>query len=83
MIVANIAVFLDYLDTSIVSIALPTISVDLGVGSFTASWVMTSYLLALGSTLLLFGKLADRSGRDREIFIAGFVLFTFFVICHL
>lgn len=77
MIVASIAVFLDYLDTSIVSIALPTISVDLGVGSFTASWVMTSYLLALGSTLLLFGKLADRSGRDREIFIAGFVLFTF------
>lgn len=69
--------FLDYLDTSIVSIALPTISVDLGVGSFTASWVMTSYLLALGSTLLLFGKLADRSGHDREIFIAGFVLFTF------
>jgi EmrB/QacA subfamily drug resistance transporter len=76
MILASIAVFLDYLDTSIVSIALPTISVDLGVGSFTASWVMTSYLLALGSTLLLFGKLADRTGREREIFTAGFVLFT-------
>ncbi len=77
MILASIAVFLDYLDTSIVSIALPTISVDLGVGSFTASWVLTSYLLALGSTLLLFGKLADRTGREREIFTAGFVLFTF------
>ncbi len=77
MILASIAVFLDYLDTSIVSIALPTISVDLGFGSFTASWVMTSYLLALGSTLLLFGKLADRTGREREIFTAGFVLFTF------
>jgi len=76
MILASIAVFLDYLDTSIVSIALPTISVDLGFGSFTASWVMTSYLLALGSTLLLFGKLADRTGREREIFTAGFVLFT-------
>ncbi|WP_319378506.1 DHA2 family efflux MFS transporter permease subunit [uncultured Methanocorpusculum sp.] len=76
MILASTAVFLDYLDTSIVSIALPTISTDLGIGSLTASWVMTSYLLALGSTLLLFGKLADRTGRDREIFIAGFVLFT-------
>ncbi|ABN07456.1 drug resistance transporter, EmrB/QacA subfamily [Methanocorpusculum labreanum Z] len=76
MILASTAVFLDYLDTSIVSIALPTISADLGIGSLTASWVMTSYLLALGSTLLLFGKLADRTGRDREIFIAGFVLFT-------
>lgn len=76
MILASIAVFLDYLDTSIVSIALPMISVDLGFGSFTASWVMTSYLLALGSTLLLFGKLADRTGREREIFTAGFILFT-------
>ena len=68
---------MDYLDTSIVSIALPTISVDLGVGSFNASCVMTSYLLALGNTLLLFVKLADRTGSDREIFITGFVLFTF------
>ncbi len=76
MILASTAVFLDYLDTSIVSIALPTISADLGIGSLRASWVMTSYLLALGSTLLLFGKLTDRTGRDREIFTAGFVLFT-------
>lgn len=77
MILASAAVFMDYLDTSIVSIALPAISADFGAGSSTMSWVMTSYLLALGSTLLLFGKLADRTGHERLIFILGFGLFTF------
>ncbi|HKM41816.1 MAG TPA: DHA2 family efflux MFS transporter permease subunit [Methanocorpusculum sp.] len=77
MILASAAVFMDYLDTSIVSIALPAISADFGAGSSTMSWVMTSYLLALGSTLLLFGKLADRVGHERMIFTLGFGLFTF------
>lgn len=76
MILAAAAVFMDYLDTSIVSIALPSISESFGSGSSMSSWVMTSYLLALGSTLLLFGKLADRTGLQRLIFTAGFVLFT-------
>ncbi|HJK39704.1 MAG TPA: MFS transporter, partial [Methanocorpusculum sp.] len=76
MILAAAAVFMDYLDTSIVSIALPAISESFGSGSSLSSWVMTSYLLALGSTLLLFGKLADRTGLQRIIFTGGFVLFT-------
>jgi len=77
MILAAAAVFMDYLDTSIVSIVLPAISESFGSGSSMSSWVMTSYLLALGSTLLLFGKLADRTGLQRVIFTGGFVLFTF------
>lgn len=76
MILAAAAVFMDYLDTSIVSIALPAISESFGSGSSLSSWVMTSYLLALGSTLLLFGKLSDRTGLQRIIFTGGFVLFT-------
>ncbi|MDO5845473.1 MAG: MFS transporter [Methanocorpusculum sp.] len=76
MLVASGAVFMDYLDTSIVSIALPAITADLGVGSALSSWVMTGYLLALGSMLLVFGKIADRTGRYRAIFLSGFTLFT-------
>ena len=76
MVVAAAAVFMDYLDTSIVSIALPAITADFGTGSAVSAWVMTGYLLALASMLLVFGKLADRTGRYREIFISGFVLFT-------
>lgn len=76
LIVAGAAVFMDYLDTSIVSIALPAITNDLHVGSSISAWIMTGYLLALASMLLVFGKLADRSGRYREIFILGFIIFT-------
>ena len=54
MVVAASAVFMDYLDTSIVSIALPSITADLGVGSAVSAWVMTGYLLALASMLLVF-----------------------------
>lgn len=76
MVIAAAAVFMDYLDTSIVSIALPAITADFGTGSAVSAWIMTGYLLALASMLLVFGKLADRTGRYREIFITGFVLFT-------
>ena len=76
MILAAAAVFMDYLDTSIVSIALPAITADFGTGSAVSAWVMTGYLLALASMLLVFGKLADRTGRYREIFLTGFILFT-------
>lgn len=76
MVLAAAAVFMDYLDTSIVSIALPTITEDFGSASSMSAWIMTSYLLALGSTLLLFGKLADRTNRQKLIFTSGFILFT-------
>lgn len=76
MILAAAAVFMDYLDTSIVSIALPEISADFGVSNASSSWVLISYLLSLGCSLLIFGKLADRTGKYKLIFTAGFVLFT-------
>ncbi|HJJ48892.1 MAG TPA: MFS transporter [Methanocorpusculum sp.] len=76
MILAASAVFMDYLDTSIVSIALPQIASDLSVTSQISSWVLICYLLALGSSLLIFGKLADRTGRYKLIFTLGFILFT-------
>ncbi len=76
MILAAAAVFMDYLDTSIVTIALPTIAEDFGASSSFSSWVLISYLLTLGGTLLLFGKIADRTGRYKLIFTTGFGLFT-------
>ena len=76
MILAATAVFMDYLDTSIVTIALPTIAEDFGASSSFSSWVLISYLLTLGGTLLLFGKIADRTGRYKLIFTTGFALFT-------
>ncbi len=47
------------LDTSIVNVALPRIQRDLSVSSTGLHWIVSAYLLTLGGTLLLGGRLAD------------------------
>ena len=76
MLLAAAAVFMDYLDTSIVSIVLPEISNDFSASPSASSWVLVSYLLTLGCSLLIFGKIADKTGRYKLIFTVGFALFT-------
>jgi EmrB/QacA subfamily drug resistance transporter len=63
------------LDSSIVSIALPSIASSLNIDFATIVWVPTSYLLCLAVFLLSFGRLADIRGR-KAMFITGFTLFT-------
>ncbi|RNM11493.1 MFS transporter [Nocardioides pocheonensis] len=62
------------LDATIVNVALPSIQADLGFSDDTRQWVVTAYLLAFGSLLLLGGRLADAFGR-KNIFIVGLVGF--------
>ena len=70
----SIASFMSALDSSIVNIALPTISLSFDVSTGLVSWVSTMYLLVLTSCLMIFGKLSDRIGF-RRIFLAGFLVF--------
>ena len=69
-----LAGFIIRLDIYIVSISLPSIAGHFHVGVNAVSYVMLAYLVALTSTLLLFGKLADRFGR-RRLFLVGYVVF--------
>src|SRR5579871_1825309 len=62
------------LDTTIVSVALHPISVELHAGSG-VEWVVTSYLLALAASQPITGWLADRIGR-KAMFIVALALFT-------
>ena len=62
------------LDGTIVNIALPHIQQDLGFSSSSLSWVVNAYALALGSLLLLGGRLGDLLGR-RRMFTVGVLLF--------
>jgi len=62
------------LDTTIVSVALHPIGVDLHAGSG-VEWVVTSYLLALAAAQPMTGWLADRFGR-RVMFLVALALFT-------
>ena len=68
-----------FIDGSVVNIALPAIQRDFAVGAganlAAMQWVISAYLLALGSLLLVGGSLGDRYGR-RTIFLIGIAIFT-------
>jgi EmrB/QacA subfamily drug resistance transporter len=63
------------LDIAVVNTALSAIASDLHTGLSGLQWVVDAYTLALASTVLSAGFLADRFGR-RRLFIGGLVLFT-------
>lgn len=63
-----------FLDGTVVNVALPRIESDLGGGFSTIQWVLDSYLLMLGSLVLIGGALGDLLGR-RRVFLWGIVGF--------
>ncbi|MFE5330288.1 MFS transporter [Embleya sp. NPDC056575] len=67
--------FLDFIDASIVNIALPTIQKDLGLSNQNLQWVPSGYLLTYGGLMLLGGRAADLLGR-RRVLIVGTVVFS-------
>jgi EmrB/QacA subfamily drug resistance transporter len=66
--------FLDFVDASIVNVALPSIRNDLGFSVQSLQWVLSAYLLTYGGFMLLGGRMADLLGR-RRILLAGTSLF--------
>ena len=62
------------LDATIVNIALPSPSSDLGFSDGNRQWIVTAYALAFGSLLLLGGRIADLFGRKRT-FVIGLIGF--------
>jgi EmrB/QacA subfamily drug resistance transporter len=66
--------FLDFVDASIVNVALPSIRADLGFTVRNLQWVLTGYLVTYGGLMLLGGRASDLFGR-RRLLVAGTVLF--------
>lgn len=66
---------LAFIDSAVVTLALPAIQREFHAGAADVAWIMELYTLVLGSLMLLGGALADRYGRKR-IFVSGISLFT-------
>jgi len=62
--------FLDFVDASIVNVALPSIRNDLHFSEQGLQWVPSAYLLTYGGFMLLGGRAADLLGR-RRVLVAG------------
>ena len=69
-----LAFFVEMVDNTLLSIALPTIGRDLGSGTTALQWVTGAYSLTFGGLLLTAGSTADRLGR-RRVLLAGLAVF--------
>jgi EmrB/QacA subfamily drug resistance transporter len=72
--------FLTFLDTTIVSVALADVQARLHAGVTQLQWVVNGYALTFASLMMIAGSLSDRFGRKRvmlwglSIFAAGSLL---------
>ena len=70
-----IAYFMDIIDASIVTVALPSIRVEFGASIADSQWIYGSYAITLAGVLLLMGRAGDIYGQ-KKIFVSGLVIFT-------
>ena len=73
LVVAS-ALFMQQLDGTVLTIALPSMARDLGTSATSLSFALTSYLLALALFIPASGTLADRFG-SRSVFCSAIVVF--------
>ena len=70
-----VAEVMDLLDSTVITIAAPTVRADLGGSGATMQWWAAGYTLAFGVLLVVGARLGDLFGR-RRVFVAGIAGFT-------
>ena len=70
-----IAYFMDIIDASIVTVALPSIRVEFGASIADSQWIYGAYAITLAGFLLLMGRAGDIYGQ-KKIFVSGLIIFT-------
>ena len=63
-----------FLDSTVITVALPAIQQDLDTGLAGLQWIVNGYMVTLSALILLSGSLSDRFGRVR-LFMIGVTLF--------
>ena len=62
--------FMDLMDTTVVNVAVPTLTRDFHTSTSTVEWAITGYLLSLAVFIPAAGFLSDRFGTKRVFLIA-------------
>lgn len=68
------SVFVTSVDTTVVNVALPTLSQELNADTAELQWIVDAYTLVMSGLLLSAGSLGDRFGR-RGFLIGGLIMF--------
>lgn len=74
LVAASLGAFMLLVDVTIVMVALPDISADLGMSFTGVQWLLDGYALALAALLLAAGSFADHTGR-RKVYLAALAVF--------
>lgn len=75
LIVTSVAVFMGFLDVTVVNVAFPALERDFADASRAdLSWVLNAYNVVFAALLVPAGRLADRVGRKR-LFLIGLGVF--------
>ncbi|MFE2286493.1 MFS transporter [Streptomyces sp. NPDC059443] len=61
-------------DSMALTVAVPSMTADIGAGAQDTQWILDSYILVFAGLLLTSGSLGDRFGR-RKVMIIGLLLF--------
>ncbi|HWH92455.1 MAG TPA: MFS transporter [Baekduia sp.] len=70
-----VAEIMDLLDSTVITIAAPTVRTELGGGTATMQWWAAGYTLTFGVFMIIGGRLGDIYGR-RRVFVVGMAGFT-------
>ena len=73
-LILAVALFMEQMDSTVISTALPAIALDLGVGPITLKLALTSYMVALAVCIPISGWMADRFGA-KKIFRLAILVF--------
>ncbi len=67
--------FMILLDTTIVNVAIPQMSLHLDAGLSDVLWILNAYILVYAVLLITAGRLGDLYG-PKQLFVAGLIVFT-------
>ena len=82
LLVTSVAVFMSFLDVTIVNIAFPDLRASFPDESLASlSWVLSAYSIVFAAALVPAGRLADRYGRRRFFFLGVLTFLAASVLC--
>src|SRR5215831_8744945 len=82
LLVTAVAVFMSFLDVTIVNIAFPDIRASFPDASLSRlSWILNAYSIVFAAALVPAGRLADRFGRRRFFFLGVLVFLAASAAC--
>jgi EmrB/QacA subfamily drug resistance transporter len=84
LLVTSVAVFMGFLDVTIVNIAFPDIEASFpGTSLASLSWILNAYNIVFAALLVPAGRLADRLGRRRMFFVGVSTFLAASTVCGL